>query len=179
MERSTNRIQYDNIDVCRILGLRQNSYQRAPRARDGQIVIYYGGWELRFLRTCLAGRRYMQQGQRSYDDMKWVAESGYYRLLLPVPGSRNKRWDEQISLLRTIDEVWQPAPVAVTTTALVVHLAETGEDVLQGNFCRCAEGLSDDYRVGVGSFDSERFAVGDGWDDYRDAILGLAVAQKC
>jgi hypothetical protein len=91
----------------------------------------------------------MWQTQNWYDPYEWKAEPGYYRLLLPVPNSNQKTWTEQVDHLRSIGEAWLPAPVTVTVTALIVHLAETSVDLLRNDFCRCAETLPGGNRAGL------------------------------
>lgn len=167
---------YDAATVGRILGLPCTASDSVvPKAADdGEIVIYYGGWDLPTLRNCAAGRERMYQ-QDWYAEKEWTAEAGYYRLLLPVPGSNEKRWDEQV---QQIERGWEPAPVCVAATAYLTHLAKTGEDLLKGDFTRCAETLPDGRHVALDVFDG-RLGVRHGLDDRRGGRVWLSAARKC
>jgi hypothetical protein len=171
-------IEYSDRGVGEILGLPVASKEPIPDAKVGEIVIYYGGWDLQMLRTCLGGRKYMSQDQDWYDDQNWTAEPGYYCLLLPVLGSNNKNRYEQFAYLRTIDDSWQPAPVSVAATALLVHLAAAGVDLLNGGWCRCADRLPDGNRVALDVVEG-RVSVNDYWDAYRYENVWLAGCRKC
>lgn len=159
---------YDAAAVSRILGLPAECKDPIPQARDGEIIIYYGGWDLSTLRTSAAGKVRMWQDQTWYNDKEWKAEPGYYRLLLPVPGSSGKSWDDQLTHLCTIDRAWQPAPICVAATAQLVHLTETGNALFKDGWCRCAEALPygrraalvvDEGRVGVLSWDGRPYGL--------------------
>ncbi len=172
---------YDAVAVSRILGLPCESNGPVPQAQDGEIVVYYGGWDLKALRTCAAGEKRMGQeweGSRSYES-QWQAEKGYYRFLLPVPGSNYKSWSEQLQHLKGIDHAWKPAPVFVAATALLVHLTETGNDLLKGEACCCAEPLPPDgLRVAL-SIRGDCLRIYSRWDaDSHFGNIFLSAARK-
>lgn len=177
METDHVSLTYDAAAVSRILGLPCECSQPVPQAAEGEIVLYYGGWSLKQLRTSATGKKRMRKDQDWYDDKCWKAEPGYYRLLLRVPDSNRKNWSEQVSHLRTIDEAWQPAPVCVAATALLVHLVETGNDLLKTDVCRCAEALPDGDRVVLTVYEG-RVDVSDYWDDHRNDDLWLSSACR-
>ncbi|OGJ62656.1 hypothetical protein A3D12_03780 [Candidatus Peribacteria bacterium RIFCSPHIGHO2_02_FULL_55_24] len=136
-------IVYDAAAVSRILGLPCESSDPVPQAEAGEIIIYYGGWDLKTLCLSPGGKKRMWQDQDDwYGKYEWKAESGYYRLLLPVPNSNRRTWDEQLRHLARIDTAWKPAPVCVAATALLIHLTETGNDLLEDNWCRSARKCS-------------------------------------
>lgn len=166
-------IVYDAAAMSRILGLTCECSDPVPEAADGEIVIYYGGWDLPTLRKSAAGQKRMWQDQNWYDDKEWKAEPGYYRLNLRVPNSNRKNWNEQVAHLRTIDEALQTAPVTVAASALLVYLTETGNDLLKNDWCRCSEPLPDGGRAVLAVYDG-RVYVSDCWDDSRDDDLWLA-----
>lgn len=168
---------YDAAAVSRILGLPAECKDPIPKARDGEIIIYYGGWDLPTLRTSAVGKKRMWQGQTWYDDKGWKAEPGYYRLLLPVPGSNRKSWDDQLKHLATIDRAWQPAPICVAATALLVHLTETDSDLLRRKWFRCAEALPHDYHAALG-VDGGRVHVDDYWSGSRLRGVFLGAARQ-
>lgn len=169
----THGVVYDANAVSRILDRRSNQIREAA---DGEIVIYYGGWNLHQLSTTPAGRMHMAQHDR-FGDERWQADPGYYRLLLPVPDSNQKNWKDQIVHLRTNYAAWDPAAAAVVVTALLVHEITKGNDLLDRGSCRCRE-ESGDGRASIGVCNG-RVNVYSSWDDCRSGNLWLAVAQKC
>ena len=169
-------IVYDATAVSRILGLPAECNVPTPKPEDSEVVIYYGGWSLKELRESKAGQKRMMQDQDWYEQHEWKAESGYYRLL-PVPNSNRKNWSEQTKHLSGIDPEWKPAPVCVAATALLVHLKETGDDLLKNDWCRCEEPLPDDDRVALDVRDGRVRVISD-WAGSRDDGLWLSTARK-
>jgi hypothetical protein len=171
----THGVVYDADDVSRILDRRSHPLREAAA---GEIIIYYGGWNLHQLCTTPAGILHMAQHER-FDDEKWQDDPGYYRLLLPVPDSNEKNLREQVAQLRTNhdDAAWYPAPAAVVATALLVHLVTKGTDLLDRGSCRCRE-MKGEGRVSIGVVNGRvnSFCC---WDNTRYGNLWLAVAQKC
>jgi hypothetical protein len=174
---------YSEKDVSKTLGLRL----KGPRVwlptelrnvRGGEIIVYYGGWDLQAIRRCRAGQQHMCQHQDWYDDQRWIAEPGYYRLLLPVHGTNERTWNDQLSQLQTMGPEWHAAPIVVAATALLVHLVATGVDVLNNSLARCAESLPSDNRAAI---KVERGAVSllRSWGDDAFGRVYLAAAQKC
>ena len=173
-----NPIVYDPRTVSHILGIPCECSDPVPQqAKDGEIVVYYGGWDLQQQRASTAGKQRMWQDQDWYEKYGWKADPGYYRLLLPVPHSNGQFWSEQLRQLAALGSAWQPAPVCVAATALLVHLTETGNDLLTSDWCRCAEPLPDEYRV-VLAVIRGRVSVGYGWDDRRYDSLWLSSACR-
>lgn len=170
-------IVYDAGAIFRILGLPAECSNPVPEAAKGEIVIYYGGWDLMQLRTSPAGKKRMWQGQDWYEKYGWKAEPGYYRLLLPVLDSNRKNWSEQLQHLAGIDAAWQPAPICIATTALLAHLKETGNDLLKNNWCRCTEPLPDDNHAALTVRDG-RVHVDRYWDGYPRVHAWLAASRK-
>lgn len=160
----------------RILGLPCKCDDSVPEAGDDEVVIYYGDWDLPTLRKSAAGQRHMQHDQNWYDEKGWKAEPGYYRLNLRVPNSKRKNWNAQVAHLRTIDEVLQPAAITVAASALLVHLTETGNDLLKNKCCRCREPLPDDHRA-ILTVNDGRVHVGSIWGGLPDAYIWLASSR--
>jgi hypothetical protein len=134
-------IVYDAAAMSRILGLPCESIGNvALDAHDGEIVFYYGGWDLRSLRMSAAGLAHMWD-QTWYDAHGWKAEPGYYRVVFRVPGTNGLVSGEQIEHPWMLGDAWKPTPVAVGAAGLLAHLVETGNDLLQGGLCACAETL--------------------------------------
>lgn len=142
-------IVYDATAISRILGLPVVCKDPAPKAADGEIVVYYGGWSFKELRLCNAGKKRMytyDEKRVEYMHEKFETKTGYYKLLLPVPRSSGFADREgQIEYLKTIDPTARPAPAIVATMALLVHLVETYEDLLDESICRCKESPCEGY----------------------------------
>jgi hypothetical protein len=176
MTTNTTGIVYDAAAMSRILGLTCECSDPVPEAAEGEIVIYYGGWDLPTLRKSPAGQKRMWH-QNWYDKKGWEAEPGYYRVLLRVPDSNDRDWSEHVNHLRTVNEALQPAPVTVAATALLVHLTETGNDLLKNDWSRCAEALPDDCRPNL-TVSKGRVVVSYDWDVNRRDFLWLAASRK-
>ena len=168
---------YDAASVSRILGLSCECSDPIPAFNDDEIVIYYGGWSLAQLRASHVEQPCMWQQQNWYDDYKWRAEPGYYRVLLRVPDSDCRDWNEQVGHLKMIDEAWQPAPVVVAVTALLVHLRQTGNDLLGGGWCRCAESLPGCH-VALAVSNGLVLVNDERWDDRRCDGIWLSAARR-
>lgn len=170
-------IVYDAVAMSRILGLPCDCNDPVPQAAYGEIVVYYGGWDLRTLRLSPAGQKRMRQDQDWYERHGWKVEPGYYGLLLPVLDSNRKKWEQQLQHLAGIDPAWQASPICVAATGLLAHLVETGNDLLKNDWCRCAEALPDDHHAGL-SVNDGRVGVNGNWDDNPDDDVWLSAARK-
>ncbi len=148
---------------------------------SGHIVIYYGGWTFDQLRRFPAGEKHISREYR-FDNMFRVVAPGYYRLLLPVPESSNKDWGEQFAHLGSLDR-WQPAPIVIVATALVVHLAKTGKDLLDcgdNDYCRCADQSTGKVSYGFGlAVTNGRVRVCELRSTEYRPNLWLAACRKC
>lgn len=164
---------YDAAAVSRILGLPAECSEPVPQEAGPGIILYYGGWDLRTLRLSPAGLRRMSQEVCWYDEYPCSAEAGYYKLLLPVPNSGGKHLRNQLRVLASIGADWQPVPVTVAMTALLVHVTKTGADLLFNRFCRCAEVWQRNEHVEV-AFDKDRACVWRGQAIAKDLFLGAA-----
>ena len=180
-------ITYSARDIGRILGLPVDRTTPDPPNTYGKIVVYYGGWLLKDLRSSKAGKRWMYQDVFDpgtnycwYDDERFRADPGYYQLLLPVPGSNRKNWKEQLEHLRSLDIGWQPAPAAVVGTALLVHLAKTKENLLRirTHYCRCAESVGGVGRIGLGILGDNQVLVTGFKDSPQLDYLWMAAASR-
>lgn len=175
---TSTQLVYDAAAVSRILGLRCECSDPAPEARDGEIVVYYGGWDLPELSASIGSKNRMPHDV--WYEKPWRAEPGYYRLLLPVPNSNWKTWDEQLKLL---DSGWQPAPVCVATTAFLAHRTKTSINLLEAasvendGWCRCAEAPKSGRRVTLG-IQKGRVEIHNDWDDRGLGWLWLCAARK-
>jgi hypothetical protein len=169
-------VVYDASAVSRILGLLCECGDPALEAPSGEIVVYYGGWDLRTLRACPAGQQHMWQRQGRCEECGTAAQTGYYRL--PLPGSGRNARDGKAGHPRTDEESHRPALVAVAATALLVHLAEDGAAVLQGDACRSAEPLLIVGRTGLWVFGGRVYVCGY-WGDRRDSHVCLLRKGLC
>lgn len=170
-------IVYDATAVNRILGIPAECSDPVPQAAGGEIVVYYGGWDMQTLRLSPAGKKQMWQDQDWYDKYGWKAEPGYYRLLLPVPNSNRRNCSEQLRLLASINTSWEVAPVCVAATALLVHLTVTATDLLRKDWCRCAEVLRGGFRVVLFVYEG-RVGLYSDWGEDSDEKLWVSAARK-
>ncbi len=142
-ESIPNGIVYDAAAMCRILGFVCACSDPAPKARAGETIIHYGGWDLATLRQSLVGRKYMcrELDQNGFHEKVCRAEPGYYRLKLRIPDSNYRNWETLVTQMRFMNEVIEPAPAIVAASALVAHLIETDKDLLDYDWCRCQDPL--------------------------------------
>lgn len=172
-------IAYNAATVGRILGLPVDDCSDSPpKAEDGEIVVYYNGWSL----GDLVGTGKVVN-HLSFERETWKAEPGYYRVLLPVPNSNRQKWaqqagDKETSLLARLYVEWQAIPTPIGATALAVHLGVSGEDLLNGDFARCAEALPGGRRAAL-SVHEGRVRVGRHWDGGSHDRIFLGAARKC
>lgn len=178
MNATKNGLVYDAAAMSRILGFPAECSDPVPEAAEDEIVIYYGGWDLKTLRNSPAGQARMCQNDR-YDGRQRSTDPAYYNVLLPVPASNGEEWSGQVILLRTAHEGWQPAPVCVAATALLVHLTETGNNVLKDASYRCAETVLGNGRVILAVRDGRVDLYDDAdWPDRCFDDLWLAASRK-
>ena len=83
---------------------------------------------------------------------------------VPVAGSGARKWHDQVSLLRTIDEV--PNTQVLVYTIIGYYLS-TGERLFSDSWVRCSDLASDGSRVGI-RFSQGMVFIGSFWD-YRSA----------
>jgi hypothetical protein len=162
--------------VTHFLGLPVNADGAVPDKQYGEIIVYHGGWSLQELRSCVAGELYMWTDQDWYDHFRWQVPAGYYRLRLAETCSKNIKWDEQDAALRSASPAWRPAPITVAATALLMHLAATGEDLLLGNWGRSAEVFGLRW-VGLNVHSGRVLVSSCFWDGSTWPLVWLA--QKC
>jgi hypothetical protein len=129
----------DAATVCRTLALpNECRHHRLLRRPDGEVVIWYGGWDFETLSRSGPGTRYLDKhpgvGQPGH-----LTAPGYYRLHAPLPGTRKRTWHEQLAFAEVLGDGWWAAPILVLVTAALTHLAETGSGLFQTDVCRCAE----------------------------------------
>jgi hypothetical protein len=132
---------YDATSVSRILGIACECNDPVPEVDVGEIVVYYGGWSLAELRATQAGQKYVWRVPN--DDVEPYAETGYYRVRLrfPTDACNALHWQQQ-QLLAGLEPGFKRVPIVVAATAYLVHLAATGEDILNGGVCRGSEYLN-------------------------------------
>ncbi len=133
-----NKLSYDVMAISRILGIPAKCKDPIPKPAEGEIIVYYGGWTLQELLLSPAGQKRMKPFWHGWEFFAQFpkAESGYYRLLLPVPHSEATLTD-QLRLLISMGPSWVMAPINVVATAVLAHLVETDEFLLKGHRYRC------------------------------------------
>lgn len=174
-------VSYSSTVMSRILDLPTKCTDLPPTTTMGGAVGYYDGqWDLRTLGSTPAAKK--SEWKCSFFDWhKKRAKSGYYEILFLLPGSNNHTWEEMRNLLSDLKrkdaawKQWQPCPLTVGASILLAHLAETGEDVLKGNSCRCA----DEHPSGH-HFLLLASGVAIPWDDYDISSdkIWLAIARR-
>lgn len=135
---------YDAKTVCRILGLPNNCKEEVPKASKGEVVIWYGGWTFGELVETGRVANYISKKREV-----WKAPPGYYHTHIPVPETNRMTHAEQIGFLAWFYTAMKELPTPVGATALAVHLGVTGDDLLKGGFCRCAEALPNGNRASL------------------------------
>ena len=164
---------YDAKTVCSILGLPNNCKEETPKAAYGEVVVWYGGWTLGELVATDKVVNYLSKERES-----WKAPPGYYHTRIPVPDSNRMTHDEQVAAhLAQLYAAFKELPTPVGATVLAAHLDATGEDLLNGNFCRCAEPLPDDRHAAL-DVDEGRVYVSYYWDGARLDSVFLGAARK-
>jgi len=122
----------------------------------------------------------------SYAPYNWYSKEkfsneltcGFRWYLMPleiVPKSTDKTYAEQTAMLSADYEV----PLAIEeVTKVILYYRKNGIYLNPKRYGRCQDVTSDDYRVSVGCFASERLYVGDYWVDSRNYDIGLAASRK-
>lgn len=163
---------HDAKTVCGVLGLPCNCNEEEPKAIDGEVVVWYGGWTLGELVATGKVINYLSKERE-----EWKAPAGYYHVRIPVPDSNRMTHDERIAHLARLYAAFNELPTPVGATALAAHLGVTGEDLLKGNFCVCAEALPSGYHAVLSVFEG-RVSVYSYWDDNRYGFVFLGAARK-
>jgi len=165
-------------DAATILGLGKASDEALPDPAPGEVVVRVGAWSLQDLRTCetvVRGNLMWDQGwYKEYPFSREKLTPGVYRVRLPIPDSNRKNYNEQRKLLLSGEEV---TPVALATVALLCHLKQSGKDLLDNDWTRCAEALPDEDRV-VLTVRRGRVRVDYYWGGGRDDDLWLSSACR-
>ena len=141
-------------DAVSILGFGDAVAEPLPQAKEGEIVLRYGGWSLQELRDSSVGRKLMHD-QDWYNAYPWSSEklpSGIYRLRIPVAESNCKTFAEQERMLRRDESI---APVVLVASGLLVHHLQTGEDPLKNDWIRCRNQAARGGHVALSWFDGQ------------------------
>lgn len=163
---------HDAKTTCGILSLPNTCTVEAPKAAKGEIVVWYDGWTLGELVATGKVVNHLSNEREA-----WKAPAGYYHARIPVPRSNRMTHDEQVDHLSRLYAAMKELPTPVGATVLAVHLGVTEEDLLEGNFCRCAEALSDGRHAELGVREGRVF-VNDYWDGNRYGNVFLGAARK-
>jgi hypothetical protein len=168
-------IVYDAAPILGFVG--KASSEPLPRPAPDEVVIRVGAWSLNDLRTCKTVVRDKLMWRDSWaDDLVNIKLTpGIYRVRICIPGSSCSSFDPRRALLFAGEEI---APAALVATVLLCHLKQTGRDLLQGDWVRCAEVLPGKSRMGL-RVDEGRVHVDRFWDDQRYDYLWFAACRKC
>ena len=171
------RLPSFSYDAAPILGFGEASTEPLPEPALGEVVIRVGNWSLQDLRDCTVGKELMHQ-QNWYDKCDCMAAKltpGVHRVRLPVPDSNRKNFTGQKENLLPGEKV---APVALGAATLLVHLKETGNDLLKNDWCRCREAFPGARRVALNVREGRVRVYDRYWDDHRSDSLWLSAARK-
>jgi hypothetical protein len=124
---------HDAETTCSILGFPNNCKEEAPKAANGEGVVWYDGWTLGELVSTGKVVNNLYEKQKS-----WKAPPGYYHARIPVPESNWMTHEQHADLLARLYASLKELPTPVGATVLAVHLGVTGEDLLKGKCCACA-----------------------------------------
>lgn len=169
-------------DAVSMLGFGKPS-SKPPKPAPNELLVRVGPWSLQELCTNkIVVRSRLLKPQKWYKAYAWSTQKlvpGIYSLQMPVPDSNCKVLPQQKKLLLPGEEV---APVCLAATALFLVLKQTGKDLLEGNFVRCAEkvNFTNEPQVGVGIKDG-CVLVDYGWRGYREwpaSCIWLASCRK-
>ncbi len=83
---STKGLVYSASKVSKMLGLPCSNEQRCPRAKKGQLIIYYPGCSLEALRDSRAGESHMWQDNWDDGKERLTAPPGYYVVQVRATG---------------------------------------------------------------------------------------------
>jgi hypothetical protein len=150
-------------DAVTMLGFGTASTKPVPKPAPGKILVRVGAWSLQELcRNKIVVKSRLIEPQRWYEQYSWSNQKlvpGIYALQMPVPDSNCKTFPQQKKLLLSGEEV---APVCLAATTLFLQLRDTGEDLLETNFARCAEQVNFKHQPQAGV----RILNGRVWVDY-------------
>lgn len=155
-----------SYDAVAILGFGETGTKPLPKPKPGEIVIRVGDWSLLELRDSDIGKKLMLQ-QHWYDK----CDCSSAKLTPGVYSVRLKNFTEQDPLLTEV------ASVALGATALLVHLKETGNDLLSNHFCHCVEVLPQNDNMSLGIYEG-RVHIQCHWVGRRLGNLWLAASRK-
>lgn len=169
---------YDARTVGRILGIPCECSDPVPKAADGDIVVYYGGWDLgvlegtgKVVNDCAPHGKY------------WKTAAGYYRAIIryaPKPNDLTfyKHAEAEISFLGRQYSGWQILCAPIGATVLAVHLGVTGEDLLQGNIWCCTKVVPYCSQVGICVYERRVHVFGGGDFSACDVDVFLGAVQR-
>ncbi|MDD5040855.1 MAG: hypothetical protein PHX87_01750 [Candidatus Peribacteraceae bacterium] len=162
---------HDAKTTCGILGFPNNCKKEAPKAGNGEIVVWYDSWTLGELVATGKVVNYLSKKRES-----WKAPPGYYHARIPVPDSNRMTPEQHADLLARLYASLKELPTPVGATVLAVHLGVTGENLLEGYFCACAQVLPRGIRAAL-DVEGGRVRVGF-WNGHRSDGVFLGAARK-
>lgn len=140
------------------------------KKQDSYIVEIPEGLKLQDLRA--SG---LMWDQDWYDQYNFTAPAGRYEVMMLVPNSKNKTWDEQKEMLK---DGWEPCPVIVGAVLWIAHKKQTGVDLLDDNWSRFAE-KSNGNRVALFENDGRLYVhIYWNWDNERNDRFWASAARR-
>ncbi len=166
------------FDVATVLGIGTPDSSPLPVAEEGEVVLRVAeGLSLIGLRDSAVGRERMWQGDPWYDRYAWAKSfiaPGTYRLRIPVPGSCDKTFAEQVTLLELGEK---PAPVVLVTAALLCLQRTGAPNLISNRLTRCGEKVSDGTHA-ILDWCNGRLGLGVFGDEYRYPDVALSSLQS-
>jgi hypothetical protein len=163
------------------LGIDSEDGSQLPKAVVNEIDInVFNPFSIKDLRASAVGKELMwgalwkSSWYEKYDWFSAPVVPGAYRLQIPVPGSYERTFKEQVALLREGEE---PAPIAMVAAALLYMRSVCLSVEVWGRWTRCAEATEDDKRVGL-AWRGARLRVFDDWVDFRYETMGLSSVRR-
>ncbi|PIP65488.1 hypothetical protein COU77_01720 [Candidatus Peregrinibacteria bacterium CG10_big_fil_rev_8_21_14_0_10_49_16] len=144
----------DVYSLLKIPPTEDASFRSIPVAREGEVVVYYGGWNIDQLEQAY-GEDIAWWYQISKEEVqKWpTPKIGYYRVVFSIPGTKGLNYEEQTKVLHEIKPDFEPAPALVAITAFLAHNKATHSlppgRVASYVYHRCRETLPEGARAHI------------------------------
>lgn len=116
-----------------------------PPVKNDMVIIPYAQWDVEMLRTCLAGAQYIAPFQMDETELTSLLHQksgsldiGYYGIDISAHGGEVMHRSEKLDRWELKPhEQWTVAPTPVILSAVLIHLALTGTDLLGDWPCCC------------------------------------------
>lgn len=112
---------YDTKTVETLLGLPCDTTLSIPNVanNEGEILIYYGGWDICDLRLSKGEKWFADQWWNRHAN-KWRRPNGYYLIRLNIAGTNKGSYRLQVQSLA--EQGWEVGSFCIVCTALLLEL---------------------------------------------------------